>query len=592
MTARHSVSERAIRWLSVNRWYIFVALGVVAFALGCIGNWPRLEHPSIGGAAKASLRAAYDSLLLFPLPFSKPAIGEELSTPLIIARVLVYVGSSWAAIAIFAAAFPDKALKLRIPFIRGHVVVCGLGDAGNVFVHDLTKAGERVVVIEIDPTNPNIPLCRRLKIPLIIGDAQLEPNLQAAGLRRAARLLAVTSNDTTNTEIVAVATELADQWHGEVFDCLARITDPDLCMLLRIQSAKRTDGPGLDFFNTEEVAARLLLQDFPFDTASGLPHILVAHLDPLGAWLIVHAARQWYDQRTDDTIPLQVTVLDPRGSSSPEILVGQHPSLEKACRFTGLSTSNRDVHRLRPYHGGQGSPPISRAYVTANRDEHALQTALKLRHALDPDTPLVVALSRKEGVSHIIEDAWPTRHLLAGIDVFPTLRRTCTVGLIRGGSAEDFAQALHEHWRITETKAGRAAPAWAELDESRKQSSRAQARDISVKLRAIGCELAPLRDWDGMDFAFTDEEIQTLAIAEHERWCRERRADGWTAGDKNVDLKTTPYLVPFDEMPAEIAELDRMFVRSYPSILASAGLQVIRRRADSTPAPQTSPPPR
>ena len=147
---------------------------------------------------------------------------------------------------------------------------------------------------------------------------------------------------------------------------------------------------------------------------------------------------------------------------------------------------------------------------------------------------------------------------------------------MRDGSAESIAQAIHERWRSEQIGAGKAAPSWGELDESRKKSSRDQARDIPVKLGMVGCDIAPLRGQVARDFSFTDEEIETLAEAEHVRWMRDRIADGWTAGDKDVTRRTTPYLVAFEELPADIAEFDRMFVREIPRLLVSVGLQVVR----------------
>jgi hypothetical protein len=94
-------------------------------------------------------------------------------------------------------------------------------------------------------------------------------------------------------------------------------------------------------------------------------------------------------------------------------------------------------------------------------------------------------------------------------------------------------------------------------------------------LRSIKYQLAPLRDWDAASFALTGPEIETLAIAEHDRWMTERLADGWTLGDKDVEQKKSPYLVPFEELPDDIAELDRMLVKEYPAILASVGLQIV-----------------
>jgi hypothetical protein len=156
-----------------------------------------------------------------------------------------------------------------------------------------------------------------------------------------------------------------------------------------------------------------------------------------------------------------------------------------------------------------------------------------------------------------------------------------------GGSVEPIAKAIHERWRSEQMGAGKPAPSWEELDESRKESSRDQARDIPVKLRMVGCDIAPLRGRDAKEFTFTDQEVETLAGAEHVRWMRERIADGWTAGDKDATHKTTPYLVPFDELPADIAEFDRIFVREIPRLLVSVGMQVVR--APTKPAATEQP---
>ncbi len=145
---------------------------------------------------------------------------------------------------------------------------------------------------------------------------------------------------------------------------------------------------------------------------------------------------------------------------------------------------------------------------------------------------------------------------------------------------ESVAQAIHERWRQEATANGEAAPSWHELDESRKESSRDQARHIPAHLGTIGCAVAPLRDGQATDFSFSATEVEKLAVAEHDRWNRERAADGWTlAAHKNVALKQTPYLLPWDELNErypEIAELDVMFVRAMPEILALAGLRIVR----------------
>lgn len=147
-------------------------------------------------------------------------------------------------------------------------------------------------------------------------------------------------------------------------------------------------------------------------------------------------------------------------------------------------------------------------------------------------------------------------------------------------SVERIAEAIHERWRQEAIAKGEMAPTWQDLDESRKNSSRDQARHIPGQLDKVGCAIAPLRSREAKDFTFTDSEIELLATAEHERWNRERLADGWKlANKKDVERKETPYLLPWkqlNQLYPDIAELDAVFIRAMPAILASAGLQIIR----------------
>jgi hypothetical protein len=169
------------------------------------------------------------------------------------------------------------------------------------------------------------------------------------------------------------------------------------------------------------------------------------------------------------------------------------------------------------------------------------------------------------------------------------LERTCTAELVLGGSFERIAVAIHRRWRDAQIAAGNDAPLWAELDESRKESNRAQARDIPAKLRSIGCTIAPLYDMSAPEFGFTDEEFETLAVAEHKRWISERLESGWRLGPKDVDQKRSPYLVPFEELPDDIADADRDAVRQIPGALALVDLKVVRSGPASARAELPSP---
>ena len=353
--------------------------------------------------------------------------------------------------------------------------------------------------------------------------------------------------------------------------------------MLRVQEANSSDGApsSLDFFNVDEVSAQLCLDDFPVELGNGRPHILVSRLDALGTWLVKHAAWGWFTDRTDD-VPLWVTVVDDRADERVRGLLDQYPALESVCRFVESSLSVRDLHRLDALQADAGAPPVTCAYVSAYLDEEAIEAALTLRHYLDSQVPMVVALSRTDGVARLITEATASGELV-NVNVFPALERTCTAELVAGGSFERIAVAIHRRWCAGQLATGKEAPAWSELDESRRESNRAQARDMPVKLRSIGCTIAPLHDIRAPAFEFTDEEFETLAIAEHKRWVTERLESGWRLGPKDIGRKSTPYLIPFDELPDDIADLDRDAVRQIPGALESVDLKVVRSATSSSP---------
>jgi hypothetical protein len=65
-----------------------------------------------------------------------------------------------------------------------------------------------------------------------------------------------------------------------------------------------------------------------------------------------------------------------------------------------------------------------------------------------------------------------------------------------------------------------------------------------------------------------------MAEKEHGRWNVERLRDGWTPGKRNDEKKTHDCLIPWAELPDDIKEFDRNAAKSWPRILADAGIEV------------------
>jgi hypothetical protein len=126
---------------------------------------------------------------------------------------------------------------------------------------------------------------------------------------------------------------------------------------------------------------------------------------------------------------------------------------------------------------------------------------------------------------------------------------------------------------------------WDELPVALKESNRRFADGISAKLEASGCVLvpAPLADPADPGFAFTEKEVEEMAIQEHDRWMRDLERDGWgpTDGPKDAERKLHPKLVPWEQLTEDDRDRDRDPVREIPVMLARAGFRLVRARDQS-----------
>jgi RyR domain len=137
---------------------------------------------------------------------------------------------------------------------------------------------------------------------------------------------------------------------------------------------------------------------------------------------------------------------------------------------------------------------------------------------------------------------------------------------------ERLARAIHANYLAEFAPDG---PPWDQLDEDLKEANRAQARDIGAKLERIGADVSEDGS-GGPAFTFSDEELDTLARAEHERWVAQRTEAGWHPGDRNDTAKLHPSLVPWEELSELEQDKDRDAVRHIPDVLAEVGLRVVR----------------
>ena len=148
-----------------------------------------------------------------------------------------------------------------------------------------------------------------------------------------------------------------------------------------------------------------------------------------------------------------------------------------------------------------------------------------------------------------------------------------------GPTRDTLGRSIHDHSRREKLPRIDIDPSladWDHLREDLRESNRQQADHIGAKLRRIGCVAVP-KDTAGEPAVFTPAEIEEMAEMEHGRWTAERLLAGWTwAATRDPDLKRSPYLVRWQDVPPKIQDIDRNAVRRIPEILAKVGLSVRR----------------
>jgi Trk K+ transport system NAD-binding subunit len=101
----------------------------------------------------------------------------------------------------------------RIPDMRGHVVIVGLGTVGMHVLEGLIAQGREAVVIERTESNSYMAQARSLEVPLVLGDATMSQTLESVNLTSAAAVAILTSDDLTNIETgLAVRDRLGERW--------------------------------------------------------------------------------------------------------------------------------------------------------------------------------------------------------------------------------------------------------------------------------------------------------------------------------------------------------------------------------------------
>jgi hypothetical protein len=234
-----------------------------------------------------------------------------------------------------------------------------------------------------------------------------------------------------------------------------------------------------------------------------------------------------------------------------------------------------------------GDPPLGRLVICHDDEVRAIRDALDsaaIWHEL-PER-IIVRLNQFADLGAAFRDGTGHDRLfdtLGGRLYVVDVTEACCSQVTAGRDfSELLARGIHDHYlrqRVADgvgLGSGPSVVRWHELPEEYQAENRAQAADLVGTLVDIGCTFVPRAETNGR-FALADHEIERLALREHDRWVRERRARGWLYGPRRDERRRHhPDLVSWDSLPESARDKDRQAVVALPGVLADVGVAVLK----------------
>lgn len=208
----------------------------------------------------------------------------------------------------------------------------------------------------------------------------------------------------------------------------------------------------------------------------------------------------------------------------------------------------------------------------------------KTRDAITKRTPNMVPYERLDESTREYDResvrAIPRVLAQTGFEIYRTVERE----EIDPELIETFARIIHDEYcreRRNEGDTPQSNPSLVDFDKlppDLQHANRDNARTIPDKLLAIGYDIRRVLPHEKATApSLSDRHIETMARLEHDRWCWEKRLQGWFLGKKkNADKKVTPYLKSYDVLPEKVKNYDRQTVRLIPRLLQRAGYTVVK----------------
>lgn len=580
--------DRRIWWISIGSAALAFLCSFIAL---CI----------LGKGPADLLDALYSSaqVLLLGMPDDFLKSGNATALLLIrAARLLAVVWFASAGVALVAGTLGRQIRLVRTARNGNHAVICGLGPVGSELANQMSAGKHKVVVIDRGQDEASVNGVLESGASVIVGDPADPRFLRRAGAASAKFLFAASSDDTANISAGLQATGLvhasAHGAGGKAVGVYVHVADPQLRAELhkRRLLADSTVHLHASTFSVFDNSARLLLQEHPLDHArmkaddARYVQLILVGFGIMGEAILIRAALAGH---YGNLKRLRAVVVDSGAARAERIFRSRYPQFDKVADATFVNLDPEEPQTQSRIAALCGDPhqSISTVVVPLEESTRALTLALSLAGRLHNSVPIRFRLDEDAAIGKLISRDYPGGVTLCPMTPFGDIAAACRVENWANRDLDVMARALHEDFVSKLGEAERNNPAnpsaapWDSLSEQLRESNRQAADHIPVKLRAIGCHAVRASGGgSGAPVAeFTTEEVEVLARMEHRRWMAERFLAGWVLGPRDLDKRTSPYLVEWEALPTHpvnVPDYDRNAVRILPEVLGRVGMEIRR----------------
>ena len=534
-------------------WLTLIILAVAAVCMNVVGlyldsNTDRTLPPEV-----LFLDIIDRTLLLFFAEGRGFPIDDDnfLSRLARITSVIVMIG---AIVKLALEILAQRLQKLKISRLKGHMIICGFGEAGQAFALNLSKDTPILII------DPNLSEADEFQAYengwyFIKANARESTALLTAGLTKAKGMVISCGEDTVNMEVLEQAQQLIeDKKHAKPFNFMLDVSNEQLSESISDQFIVNNLHESIELFTFSR--PRLTARDFVWN----VPLSEYARFRNQDRMQLIFIGYDAYAEAMIDKLvsayivstlsPLQISIFTKAPDSELEALLDKY-------RFANdyLYIEGYESDELWATLKTKSFDTITALFVFDEEDESCVNRALSTRDFLlqnnRDQAPIFMRLDRDLALKNLLVGVDQTNHMGEVLQAFGMNNKICHPDLIKG-ELENIAIQLHEQTLEFSTrelddaekqqKVSSYQP-WRLLSETKRNAKRRLVDHIPAKLAAIGIHHQPgyglkLAN-ETISFSKDADCLEHLTELEHNSWSAGKYAEGWIPAKVCDDRRKT-----------------------------------------------------